>query len=681
MWIENNYRRNLMDMHIDDWNDAFLSRLDPEAYVACLKEAGIQTAMVKARSHTGLNYWPGPNGRMHRGLKGRDFVGNMVRLCHEAGIAVVLYYSQIFDNLAYEEHPDWRLISSDGIPFREYRGRDCFRNGRYGICCPNRPGYRQYVKEALQDLAGRYDAEGFFLDMAFWTDVCYCDACRDRWRAEGGAEIPRTVDWEDPEFRRFARARSEWLREFAQASTDAVKAVRPEATVEHQYSMISQPWIWGVTEKQALTSDFCSGDYYGGYLQQSFINKLYRNLSARLPFCYHTGRCDPELSFHTTTKTEEQLVLHAATALLHGGAFLLVDAINPDGTFQPEIYRDLMKRVYAATRPYEPYAGGCLKTQAAVWFPSEAKYDLRESGTPVRVCSHGVSVYGEAPLGMAELLRDAHIPFDVIGSGQIRDYPGKVICVCHAASVTDEEADALAAYVEKGGSLYVSGPVGHPRLSELLGVRTAGQTEEPFTYLAPAGRPELMEGFSRTSPLTWNGRQWTGTVTATGTEVLATCVLPWTMPGSERFAAIHSNPPGPDTGRPAMTLREKAGSRLLWVAAPLETNRPFMSRKTVERIIRTLIGEPVPETNAPRFTEILHWEKDGERYLAVINEQEESPVAPVFGIRIRLPEEGLQAERLPGGEAIRTEAVPGGTVIHLPELELFEVIRIRNGRD
>ena len=75
MWIEGNYRRNLLDMHIDDWNELFLSRLNPEEYVSCLKEAGIQAAMVKARSHTGLNYWPGPNGRMHRGLNNRDFVG------------------------------------------------------------------------------------------------------------------------------------------------------------------------------------------------------------------------------------------------------------------------------------------------------------------------------------------------------------------------------------------------------------------------------------------------------------------------------------------------------------------------------------------------------------------------------------------------------------------------------
>ena len=39
MWIEGNYRRNLMDMHIDDWNEEFLSKIDVDEYVDALKDA------------------------------------------------------------------------------------------------------------------------------------------------------------------------------------------------------------------------------------------------------------------------------------------------------------------------------------------------------------------------------------------------------------------------------------------------------------------------------------------------------------------------------------------------------------------------------------------------------------------------------------------------------------------
>ena len=34
MWYKNCYRRNLVDMHIEDWDESFLSEFDPEDYEA-----------------------------------------------------------------------------------------------------------------------------------------------------------------------------------------------------------------------------------------------------------------------------------------------------------------------------------------------------------------------------------------------------------------------------------------------------------------------------------------------------------------------------------------------------------------------------------------------------------------------------------------------------------------------
>lgn len=37
MWYKNTWRRYLCDMHIADWKDEFLSKLDPEEYLKNLK--------------------------------------------------------------------------------------------------------------------------------------------------------------------------------------------------------------------------------------------------------------------------------------------------------------------------------------------------------------------------------------------------------------------------------------------------------------------------------------------------------------------------------------------------------------------------------------------------------------------------------------------------------------------
>ena len=53
-WYQKNYRRNLVDMHIEDWDESFLSEFDPEEYVRMLKRANVTCAMVYANSHVGL---------------------------------------------------------------------------------------------------------------------------------------------------------------------------------------------------------------------------------------------------------------------------------------------------------------------------------------------------------------------------------------------------------------------------------------------------------------------------------------------------------------------------------------------------------------------------------------------------------------------------------------------------
>lgn len=672
MWTRGNYRRNLMDMHIDDWNEEFLSHLKVEEYTDALLDADVQCAMVKAKSHTGLCYWPASIGRMHRGLKGNDWFGAMVESCHRKGIKVIAYYSQIFDNWAYDNHPDWRLIAPDGKNFREYRGMGWFRSGRYGICCPNNPDYRSYVQANLQELNRRYDFEGMFLDMTFWPEICCCPHCRKRWMEESGEEIPRVVDWKNPSWRAFAEARERWLAEFARFSTNSVKAVKPDVTVEHQFSMITSSWVNGSTELLTEASDYSGGDYYGGYLQQSFINKYYRSVSPSLPFVYHTGRCDPELSFHTTTKTPEQLILHVITALFHDGAFLLVDALNPDGTFVPEVYHDLMKKVYSVTKPFESYVGGRLKANAGIWFSSRSKYNPDINGVDTVHKSMDPDIFIQAPVAMASVLRENNIPFNVIGSKNLRDFDGDVLILSNVAALREEEMDAVEDYVARGGSLYVSGCVGHERLERLLGLRITGRTSHDFTYMDPAPGSDALEGFTTRAPLTVSRFQYTAKMLpeAGNTEVLATLTLPWTPTGTDQFSAIHSNPPGIHTSSPAIIRRKEGGSTLIWTGAPLEINQPYMSRITVCRMIRSLMEEPVFFSDAPKYVEILCWEKEGQTFFAAVNQQEESPVAPFSNIHIAFPGEH-KAFLLPDGTPLPGEYREGKTVFTLPELHLF----------
>ncbi|MGN0667317.1 MAG: family 10 glycosylhydrolase [Huintestinicola sp.] len=680
MWFENNYRRNLMDMHIDDSNPEFLSRINVDEYIDALKDANIQAAMVKGRPHTGLAYYPTKIGRMHKGLNGYDFFGDMVRKCHENGIAVIAYFSQIFDNYAYETHPEWRLVTAEGKHMRDYRGGDNFKNGRYGIVCPNNPQYRQYVKDCLTEMNTLYDFEGMFLDMTFFPEVCYCEECCKKYRAAASKELPTMVNWNDPDWLEFVEIRDKWIYEFAKFSTGCIKAVKPDVTVEHQFSRITGPWIDGSSEMLTDAVDYSGGDYYGGMLQQSFINKYYKNVSPNLPFIYHTSRCDPELVYHTTTKTEEELLLHVIIALVHNGAFLLVDAINPDGSIVPEVYHDLMKKIYANTSRYEKYVSGKFYHDAAIWFPSHAKYDPNEQPCNVVDKIFWPGFYSAAPISCVRVCRENNIPFEVIGTKNIASESAKVMIISHAAHIRNDEMDEIEGYLNRGGNLIITGPVANDRLCRLLGIRVTGRTAHSFTYMSPTEEGmRFFKGFSKNSPMTVDMNQYEIEITdSTGLTVLATQTLPYTMTGTGEFAAIHSNPPGIYTDKPAAILKKIGTSQVIWTAAPIEMSRPYISRQVFAGMIDYLRGTPSFTSNAPKYAEIIEWNKDGVDYFVAINEQEESPIAPLSDIYIDVKKPDKKAYLLPEETELHTEIIDGDTLrIHLPKLEVFEMIMLK----
>lgn len=643
-WYEKSYRRNLVDMHIDDWHEEFLSRLDPETYVALLKEAKVQSAMVYANSHVGYCCWPTKTGCMHRGIGGRDVLGEIIALCHREGIHVVTYYSLIFNNWAYDSHPSWRLLDVDGKGSRERGGRA----GRYGVCCPNNRAYRRFVRSQVRELCTGYDFEGIFFDMTFWPNICYCPSCRKRFAEEAGGDMPTVIDWQDPRWLAFQKRREEWLIEFAAFATGTARKYKPDVTVEHNSATFPQSWRIGTTAGLVAHNDYIGGDLYGGFGEQSFICKLYDSLTPNKPFEFMTSRCYPSLRDHTTLKSKEMLELHTYLALAHSGAFLFIDAIDPVGTLNPRVY-ETMGEIFGRSRDYEAYLGGEMCQDVAVYFSLDSKMDLAENGKPVSAAGWAVP-HLNAALGAARALRENHIPFGVISKGNLKETsPYQIIVLPDVLMLSEEEAEDLRRFVADGGGLYASGHISSALLGDVLGLSAEGETEEKVTYIAPTARGQaLMPGVDRDYPLAISGPQ----MKVRGLhrdEVMATLTLPYTDPADgTRIASIHSNPPGVATDYPAVIHRSYGRGRVIWVSAPLELADQEPHRTVFAQMVRALAARPFSfEAEAPAAVEVvvLH-QADKKRYLvSLINEQEQLPPIPVFDATVRMRMNGRKAAR------------------------------------
>ena len=93
-WYKGVYRRNLVDMHINDWSEEFLSKFNADEYYKNLVNAKIQSPMIYLQSHTGLCHYPTKSGKTHAHFaKNPRVLNELIDKCKAGGMKVVGYYS------------------------------------------------------------------------------------------------------------------------------------------------------------------------------------------------------------------------------------------------------------------------------------------------------------------------------------------------------------------------------------------------------------------------------------------------------------------------------------------------------------------------------------------------------------------------------------------------------------
>ena len=679
-WPDQVYRRLLVDMHVPDWHPDLLSRFDPVDYVETIARAGFQSFEQYAISCAGLCLWPTKVGQMHGAMNGRDFFGEVLEECRRHGLHTVCYFHVIWDNWAYEQHPDWRI--------RPAGGDDKIMQGRYGYACPNSP-YSDYVQALLRELVGAYEFECIFIDMTMWPDVCYCPHCTARYRQEFDAEPPRIVDWDDPAWRQFQKARESWLLEFANGMTNTIKQIRP-ISVHHQFATVFRHWLSGVSLGMAEACDFVGGDFYGGPGSHSLACKAYTGLTRNRPFEFMTSRTVHVID-HVTVKTAEQIRLESFIPTLHSAALMLIDGIDADGTLNREAY-SFMGDLNAQRAPYEPFLGGDLLADVAIYFDKNSVYNPDENRVHItEVRAVDKSPHLDAVEGAADILREGHIPFGVATNATLDQLSQfRAVIVPNVLEMTEEQAVQFRKFVEDGGVLYASGPSSLDRfdqagpqylLEELFGVRYTGRLGTTVTYLTPTDE-EVAKTIWPQDHLIFNGSMVRAEALP-GAEVLATVTLPFVAPEAghaigSRFAAIISDPPALTPGNdPGLIVNPFGKGKAVWVAAPIESSAEPVNARLVLSLLKRVLPGPYKfevDTHPSVEMTLFHQEEDMRLLLGLLNMQLQHPAIPVGAtVRVQPPPGRWATEvvRVPDRKTIPFEKV--GPYIQF-SLEPFEAL-------
>ena len=658
MFYKDLYRRHLLDMHIDDWDDSFLSEFSPEDYAKNLITAKVNYTMVYLQSHAGLCYWPTESGVMHKAFqKDPAAMRRLVELCHENGIRVCGYYSLNYNTREHDRHPDWRMVTEDGRSRRENGQNDSSlafastKTARYGLLCPNNPDYKAFVFAQIEEMLSYFPVDAMFFDMPFWPHTCHCSHCT----AAFGGPIPTDRGRAVIEFK------SRSMGAFVQAVTEQVKRIKPGMPVYHNYaSAVASSAFSGCNEEVLAACDYACGDLYGDLYNHSLACKLYKNATPNAPFEQMLSRCKPALRMHTLTKSHDELCTAVASTMAHHGATLIIDAIDPVGTMDSRVY-DLIGKVFDFQIPYEPYFTGDMVEEVGLYYSLRSRGMPADPG-PLQSC-----------IGASKTLIRHHIPFGVTGSfAPLEGY--KVIIAPALTEMDDRDANRLVSFVEKGGTLYLSG-CGYPALLEqLTGNRQVGTQKVTASYFAPAeGCEALFGGFNAKYPLPFDGAA--PLVETGGAKVLATLTFPYTGPEETKFASIHSDPPGTVTNYPAVTENAFGKGRVVWSALPFED----MPWPEYGQILLNLLQLPVPffTTDAPPHVELTAFRTDDGVLLHTVALDENTVASDVSPFEISV--EGLAKEvvLLPAGTPIPFRHENGRTVFTARKLRIFDTYLIK----
>jgi hypothetical protein len=452
-----------LDFHTSPHVPGVGAEFDLQQLARTLQTAHVNSVTVFAKCHHGYSYYPTRVGTIHPHLK-RDLLGEMIAACHQAGIRAPVYTTVVWDELAWQTHPEWRQLSPAG----QVAGpsNTPLKPGWKNLCMNT--GYADYVIAQIEEILDRYDGDGMFIDIVRYIGAsCVCATCLAQMVEQG-------VDPEDhQQLRAFTLAAE---RRFMERTTQAIRAKKPAQSIFYNSRLrmgwdaaqCNRPELDNFThlEIESLPGGFWGYDHFPMYVR--YFQTFDRELLAM------TGR------FHTAwgdfggLRNRAALEFECFQALAHGAAISIGDQLHPRGRLDPAVYARIGE-VYAQVERYEPW---CFDTQP-----------VAEIGVISANTDPWETIIDESDRGALHVLEQLHHQFHFLDTGADLS-PYTVIILPDAAPVDAALAQRLRDYLASGGSLLVTGrsgldeAAGDFALAAELGVHYRGPAEFAPDYLA-----------------------------------------------------------------------------------------------------------------------------------------------------------------------------------------------------
>ena len=206
--------------------------IDAERYVASLQELGATVAMINTSGIVASYPTALPFHTQSAFLRGDDLT-TIIDACHGAGIKVIARtdFSKVRREL-YERHPDWATRRADGAVIDE--GGDVH-------VCPSGAYQKEFAPRIVEETITSLDVDGIYFNMAGFqtTDyrgvdhgICRCAACIEGFLQMFDLPLPTSRDLDDAVFRRYLVFQDRTIRASKEPMDASIRRLRPDVAID-----------------------------------------------------------------------------------------------------------------------------------------------------------------------------------------------------------------------------------------------------------------------------------------------------------------------------------------------------------------------------------------------------------------------------------------------------------------
>ena len=639
-----------------------MREIDAERYVASLRSfdatvAIINTSGIVASYPTALEVHT-PS----RHLQGDD-LATIVAACHRAGIKVIARtdFSKV-RRVLYERHPEWAAVGADGAIVEEHGDVHVCVNGAY---------QREHAPVIVEETITTLDVDGIYFNWAGYISydyrgvdhgICHCPGCAERFAAMFGLLLPVERDLDARVYRSYLVFQDRTLREDRARLHERIRRLRPDLAIDRAFP------AGGFVRQESNTALGRRTWPYSASDNTKWVVASYPRMvssNASVDFIDFPVR-------HVAVSPHLQR-LRLAQALANGGGLDyyvigLLDGKADRSGF--EGVRELFRYHAAHEGEYRD-----LTSSASIALLTGPRADVEEHR------------------GWFRVLVEHHFPFDVLvidAADEAALERFQAVVVPGIEPIGDELARRLDTYVERGGTLVVSG---------FAGFRDEWYEPRSEPPLACLGIERIREIWS---DVRGGYFKFDDSAGSSRLEEAGLLYLDGPYLDAEYSSDVRRHhrliPPGPfgppdrvtleePTGEPALTTREFGDGRAVFLpwrcGALVERDGHPNTSEFLADVLEHHAGlEPLGGNLSPMVEVTLFERDDGAHLLHLVNVsghfgvREVAPV-PMRDAAVVLPFEGEPASVTAlVGERCTWSAADGRLTIRLPQLGLFEALVI-----